>query len=36
MTDKKSYLKDLRDGSVKISLMVNKNYIKMEIRCFIY
>jgi len=28
MTDKKSYLKDLRDGSVKISLMVNKRLYK--------
>lgn len=28
MTDKKSYLKDLKDGSVKISLMVNKKLYK--------
>lgn len=28
MTDKKSYLKDLKDGSVKISLMVNKRLYK--------
>lgn len=28
MTDKKSYLKDLKDGSVKVSLMVNKKLYK--------
>lgn len=28
MTDKKTYLKDLKDGSVKISLMVNKKLYK--------
>lgn len=28
MTDKKEYLKDLKDGSVKISLMVNKKLYK--------
>ena len=28
MTDKKMYLKDLKDGSVKISLMVNKKLYK--------
>ena len=28
MTDKKTYLKDLKDGNVKISLMVNKKLYK--------
>ena len=28
MTDKKTYLKELKDGSVKISLMVNKKLYK--------